>query len=339
MIRQLANGAARVASKVSSKGIAPVAMRSFSDFQKKERGDEARYFAQEEARRLAEMKAKVEAIMASENDDEKEHLTSLLTAKKEEETGFIAEYGLNDWKVALPVGIVLAIPTLSNEWLILDAETQLLAVFMLFCGTAYNQGGAMLAATLDEYRANVFSTLKKVDESMLVDIKASIAANEKVLDMEKDIASVHALIDDMAKAKAEALNHAEEHKYRDAIARKLDNLVAIEEAAVSSLRNRMLNVVKADVVNKFSTDKAVKDAALNHAMAVLSAGKSGKIGKDVVGDVYAGALKNYRETYQKQAPGSDPILQQLEKDVAAACAAPVVEAQGGNVYETHPVTA
>merc|ERR1719199_1188596 len=124
MIRQLANGVAKVASRASSKGVAPVAMRSFSDFQKKERGDEARYFAQEEARRLAEMKAKVEAIMASENNDEKEHLTNLLTAKKEEETGFMAEYGLNDWKVALPVGIVLAIPTLSNEWLILDAETQ-----------------------------------------------------------------------------------------------------------------------------------------------------------------------------------------------------------------------
>jgi len=49
-----------------------------SDFNKKERGDEARYFAQEEARRLAEMKAKVEAIMASENHEDKEHLAELL---------------------------------------------------------------------------------------------------------------------------------------------------------------------------------------------------------------------------------------------------------------------
>ena len=79
MIRQLANGVARVASRASFKGVAPVAMRSFSDLQKKERGDEARYFAQEEARRLAEMKAKVEAIMASENADDKEHLTNLLS--------------------------------------------------------------------------------------------------------------------------------------------------------------------------------------------------------------------------------------------------------------------
>ncbi len=259
--------------------------------------------------------------------------------KKEEKSGFIAKYGLNDWKVAIPVGMVLAIPTLANEWLILDAETQLVAVFFLFCSTLYNQGGKVAAATLDEYRANVFSTLKKVDESMLVDIKASIAANQKVLDMEKDIASVHALIDDMAKAKAESLNYAEEHKYRDAVVRKLDSLVAIEEAAVSSLRNRMMNAVKSDVVSKFSSDKATKEAALTHAMAVLAAGKSGKIGKDIVGEVYASSLKSYRETYQKQAPGSDPILNQLEKDIAAACASPVVDATGGNVYVTHPVTA
>jgi len=78
MIRQLANGVARVASRASSRVVAPVAIRSMSDFNKKERGDEARYFAQEEARRLAEMKAKVEAIMASENHEDKEHLTELL---------------------------------------------------------------------------------------------------------------------------------------------------------------------------------------------------------------------------------------------------------------------
>jgi hypothetical protein len=233
--------------------------------------------------------------------------------------------------------MVAAIPALGNEWLILDAETQLVAVFILFCSTVYMQLGGAVASNLDEYRNNVFTTLKKVDESMLVDIKASIAANENVLDMEKDISSVHKLIDDMCVVKAETLNYAEEHKYRDAIVRKLDSLVAIEEAAVVAIRNRMLTAVKAEVVNKFATDAKAKQAALDHAMAVLSGGKSGTIGKDIVGDVYAASLKSYRESYSKQAPGSDAILKQLEKDVAAAVAAPVVDVTGGNVYVTHPV--
>jgi hypothetical protein len=251
----------------------------------------------------------------------------------------LAEYGLNDWKFALPVGMVLAIPTLGNEWLVLGAETQLVAVFILFCSTAYTQVGGMVAKELDDYAETVRSTLRKVDESMLVDIKHSIAQNEKVLDMENDIASVHSLIDDLSVVKAEALNYEAEHQYRDDVIRKLENLVAIEGAAVNSLRNRMLDSVRADVVSKFSTDAKLKSAALDSAMAVLAGGKSGKIGKDIVGDAYALSLKKYRADYAKQAPGSDEILNQLEKDVAAACAAPVVSATGGNVYETHSVTA
>jgi len=325
-----------VASKSAARTARPT-FRAFSDFQKKERSEEARYFAEQEKEKIAAMKAKMEAILASDNQQSKEELIGILGAKQEAPKDFIHQYGLNDWKIALPVGMVAAIPALGNEWLILDAETQLVAVFILFCSTVYMQLGGAVASNLDDYRNNVFTTLKKVDESMLVDIKASIAANENVLDMEKDISSVHKLIDDMCVVKAETLNYAEEHKYRDAIVRKLDSLVAIEEAAVVAIRNRMLTAVKAEVVNKFATDAKAKQAALDHAMAVLSGGKSGTIGKDIVGDVYAASLKSYRESYSKQAPGSDAILKQLEKDVAAAVAAPVVDVTGGNVYVTHPV--
>jgi len=246
----------------------------------------------------------------------------------------IAKLGLDDWKMALPAGLFVAIPTLGNEVLVLDAETQLVACFVLFCSTMYTQLGGMVAKSLDEYRDNVYTTLKKVDESMLVDINASIAANEKVLNMEADVKSMHDLMDDMAVTQADALNYAEEHKYRDAVVKKLDSLVAIEEAAVSAMRVRMLTSVQGKVVNKFSTDAKAKDAALANALSVLS---SGKIGKDVVGEIYGAALQEYRTEYSKTPKGGDAILAQLEKDIASACSAPAIDATGGNVYETHPI--
>ncbi len=248
----------------------------------------------------------------------------------------ITKLGLDDWKMALPASMFVAIPTLANEVLVLDAETQLVACFVLFCSTMYTQLGGMVAKSLDEYRDNVYTTLKKVDESMLVDINASIAANEKVLNMEADVKSMHTLMDDMAVAQADALNYAEEHKYRDAIVKKLDSLVAIEDAAVSAMRVRMLNSVKNKVVNKFASDAKAKDAALANAMSVLS---SGKIGKDIVGEIYGASLQEYRAEYAKLPKGGDDILAQLEKDIAAACSAPTVDVTGGNVYETHPITA
>jgi hypothetical protein len=251
----------------------------------------------------------------------------------------ISKLGLDDWKFALPVGLFIGIPTFANEVLVLSAESQLVACFILFCSTMYTQTGGMIAKSLDEYRDNVYTQMKKVDDAMLVDIQSSIAANQKVLGMESDIASVHNLMDDLAQAQAQALNMAEEHKYRDAVVKKLDGLVALEEAAVASMRARMLNKVKSDVIKTFNEDAKAKDKALEAAMAVLAKGPTSKLGKDVVGEVYLSSLQSYKAAYSKQPAGSDEILVQLEKDIAAATAAPVVDFKGGNVYETHPLVA
>lgn len=259
-------------------------------------------------------------------------MTTTEVEKKPETT--LSKLGLDDWKFALPVGMFIGIPTLANEVLVLDAETQLVACFCLFSATMYTQVGPMMASGLDDYRNNVAETLKKVDESMLVDIKASLEANEKTLDMESDIKSLHTLVDDMAVAKADALNYEEEHKYRASVVQKLESLVAIEEQAVNAMKMRMMSDVKANVIESFSKP-ATKAKALDAAVAVLTAGKNAKMGSDVVGEAYGAALKTYREAYSKQTPGSDAILNQLEKDIAAAVTAPTVSAEGGNVYEKY----
>ena len=263
---------------------------------------------------------------------------ALTTAAKPEDKGIIGKLGLDDWKFALPVGLFIGIPTMANEVLVLSAESQLVACFILFCSTMYTQTGGMIAKSLDEYRDNVYTQLKKVDDAMLIDIQASISANQKVLGMESDIKSVHTLMDDMAVAQAQALNAAEEHKYRDAVVKKLDSLVALEEAAVASLRSRMLKKVKSDVIKTFADDAKTKEKALEAAMAVLKSGTGAKLGKDVVGEVYLTSLQSYKAAYAKQPAGSDEIIVQLEKDIAAASSAPDFgDLKGGNVYETHPL--
>ena len=184
----------------------------------------------------------------------------------------------------------------------MNAETHVVIAFLIFIYTMYSQTGSMVAKALDEQRDTVYTQLKAVDESLLMDLHASIKANEKVLELESDVASIFKLTDDLHVAQADALNHAEEHKYRDAIAKKLDSLVSMEEAATSAIRNRMLTTVKSDVVSMFAKDKGAKDKALEQALAVLTAGPNAKRGKDVVGDAFGSAIKNYREKYSKM-PG------------------------------------
>jgi hypothetical protein len=254
-----------------------------------------------------------------------------------EEKGFLAKYGLDDWKFALPIGILVGMPVVSNEVYVMNAETHIVVAFLIFIYTMYSQTGAMIAKSLDEQRDAIFNQLKAVDESLLTDLKASIQANEKVLELETDVASIFKLTDDLHVAQADALNHAEQHKYREAIVKKLDSLVSMEEAATAAIRNRMLTTVKADVVSVFAKDAGAKEKALAQAIAVLTAGQGAKIGKDVVGEAFGSAIKNYREKYAKLPAGADEILVNLEKEMQAVAAAPAVEVKGGNVYEAFPI--
>lgn len=264
-------------------------------------------------------------------------MNTLQQKKEEVDQGVVAKLGLNDWKFALPAAMLVGIPAVANEVIVLSEELQLTACFILFCSTMYTQLGGMLASSLDEYSQDVEKKFKAVDESMLTSLKSAEKANTELLGLEGDVKTVFELKDSLAAIKADTLNHAEAHHFRDEIVRKLDSLTALEDSAVSALRERMITKVKADVVKKFATDTASKEAALNAAVAVLAAGDKGKMGKDVVGDVYKTAISAYREDYKKQPEGSDPIIKKLEADIKAVIQPPAFSSQGGNVYETHAI--
>lgn len=298
--------------------------------------------------------------------------------KPVEEKGIVGKLGLDDWKVALPLGILAGVPLLHNEvrnckiqyfrsrqyylsWLIqifaqnliffppwyisvtspqiivLSAETQLLGVFILFCSTTYTQLGPSVAKSLDDYSNDVRQKLAKVDEAILSDVHETISATKDLLTLEEDVKSIHAVVDDLSVAQADVLNYAEEHKYRDAIARKLDSLVAIEEAATVAIRTRTVATVKADVIKAFTDDKKTKEAALDQAVAILLAGANAPIGKDIVGDVFKSSLKSFGSAYSKLSPEKDEILVQLQKDIDAVISPPQIDTTGSNVYISHPV--
>lgn len=309
------------------------AQRSMVTLAEKEKGEEARYFASKDAAATNEMKAAMEKILEQDDDSEQKQELIEVLAKKDTTSAV----GLSDWKFALPFGLILAIPAIGHETIVLNEETQLVACFVLFCSTMYTQVGGMAASALDETREEYKKQMETVDDNMLVGLKTSIADNEKLLDLEKDVTAMHTLIDDMTAAQVDVLNYSEAHNLRASIVTKLDSLVAIETAATGAIRTRMLTAVKDEVLTTFESDKKIKDAALDQAIKVLAGGEGTKMGKDVVGGVFASALSNYKTAYGKVKAGEDPILVQLEKDIAAAIAPPTITATGGNVYETHPI--
>lgn len=220
----------------------------------------------------------------------------------------------------------------------MNEETYVLIAFMLFFATGVNQLGPIVTKEFDAVTNKIREDLKAVDESLKEKIVVDITLTEELVGMDKVFGEIHELVDDLSTLQAQSLTAAAEHNYREIVAKKLDSLVALENAAVSSIKQRALADVKADVLNTFKTDKKIKEAALNQALAVLSAGSNAKYGKDIVGEAFSTSFKSYREKYSKAAPGSDKIIDQLEKDIALVLDAPVVDGKGGNVYVTHPVS-
>jgi hypothetical protein len=80
MMRGIVSKAARAAMRPSTAGkfSSKPAIRLMSSLDKKEKGDERAYFAREEAARLSEMQAKLQAIMESDKLEDKEKVQELL---------------------------------------------------------------------------------------------------------------------------------------------------------------------------------------------------------------------------------------------------------------------
>lgn len=135
--------------------------------------------------------------------------------------------------------------------------------------------------------------------------------------MVESVKDMHQLTDDVANVKVQVLNNSIAYEYRDAMAKKLDSLAALEESTTLAIRTRMVNKVKADVISTFSKDAKAKENALNQAIAVLSAGTNAKFGKDIVGEQFKSSIKDYRDAYSKLPEGSDEILKNLQKEMAA----------------------
>ena len=192
---------------------------------------------------------------------------------------------------------------------------------------------------IDDGVYEVLKSMQAADDLVVEDMQSGITENEVLIGWEGDVNEVLAVSDELTIAQVDVFNSIEGHAFRNVVASKLDALVTLEMAAQQSIRMRMVTSVKSEVKNLFLTNKTAKENAMNQAIAILTAGPSAKMGKDVVGEAYGAAVKTYQENYAKRTEGDDEIFLALDKDMRAVMQPPVFEATGGNVFETNPIRA
>ena len=201
----------------------------------------------------------------------------------------------------------------------------------------YSFLSSRMGTAFDEGIHTILKDVQKHDLNIIEGFNDNIEGNEMLIKWEEDTSDALAVSDELTVAQVAVFNSIEGHAFRDTVASKLDALVTLEMAAQQSIRMRMVNSVKSEVKNHFLTSKTAKENAMNHAIAVLTAGPSATMGKDVVGEAYNAAVKAYQEDYAKRGAADDEIFVTLDKDMRALMVPPVFTATGGNVYETNPI--
>jgi len=212
------------------------------------------------------------------------------SAKREEEAaattlpaeskGGIFGSGVSEW-FALPVGIVAAIPLVQFDLYVINEETQLLAVFIAFCVTFYTQGGDAVYKALDAKAVNLLKEHNEAEDKVIQSLEQKLV----FLNANQNMVNDFNAINDIRAETYEKLNAAgaikPQHDFKAQVERML-NMIAAEEASVTEkTKMALMSEATASVTAKFTSDKALKKAALDAAIAKIKGGK-GKTGADPV---------------------------------------------------------
>jgi 6-pyruvoyl-tetrahydropterin synthase len=191
----------------------------------------------------------------------------------EESKGGLFGTGLSEW-FALPIGVAAAVPLIKLEWYVVNEETQLLAVFLAFCVTFYTQGGDAVYKALDQKAVDLLKEHNEVEDKVIKALELKLEALKANHNMVNDFEAINQI----RRETYEKLNKAgaiKPHHDFKAQVEKMLNMIANEEANVTEkTKMALMTEATATVTEKFTSDKALKKAALDAAIAKLKGGKS-----------------------------------------------------------------
>ncbi|CAE7884669.1 unnamed protein product [Symbiodinium microadriaticum] len=341
--RSMVSIAPRVANGLKNKSnvMGTVLSRSLVDLSTKEQGEELTYIRRLENQKKQELREKMEAILAREqNDKDKQALISMIESNEKKvdprDVGILQYLGFDDWRWAMPMSMMFAFPMIAHEVILIDYKFYLVGVFCLMWHTYDYVVMPIWSEKTDWITEYLRDFWIDIDNQAVAEIEAGIKANEGFADAQSVFADIFKGVDEVAVAQAHALNLTHRNDLHRSIQKKLDALASLNEATNAAIRTDMLSTVKTDAMNAIK-DTKVKDAALAQAIATLAAGPKGTRGADVVGKVYAKAIADYRAGLAAKDHKVHDISKKLEAEIAEICKPPEVIAQAGNVYDTHPV--
>mmetsp|Transcript_21045 Transcript_21045/g.41280 ORF Transcript_21045/g.41280 Transcript_21045/m.41280 type:complete len:303 (+) Transcript_21045:56-964(+) len=248
----------------------------------------------------------------------------------------VEKYKLDDPTRFVPLtigGFTLA--TLSGLYHI-DGESQILALWVIFCGTIYSRGGPLIAEMLDEMKNSIKTETAKLESAEIDAVKTALEAHKSQLSIYDDIKGLFDTQQEVVKHIVSSAENRLKREIRNDMIKKLDNLVLAEEKLSEELRNTLVNGATAAVKGAYtgSDAKKLKTTAIDAAIAALSSPATAK--KDAtVSELYLKHFKDFQANLKAKA-GSDIEFTEAERAELQEVADSIIRRDGLDITYTAP---
>lgn len=223
-----------------------------------------------------------------------------------QEKGGLFNTGLSEW-FALPIGITAAIPVIKFEWYVINEETQLLAVFVAFCIAVYTQAGDAIYSSLDAKAQDLLKEHTEVEEKVIEALEMKLDSLKANQTMVQDFEGINALRTDAYVNLNAAGAIKPKHDFKAQVEKVLGMIQAEEASVAEKAKVALMAEATASVTDLFGSDKALKKAALDSAIANIKGAE--KTGADPVRAAFVKFFKDKAAAAAKSDDGSEEKAQ------------------------------
>jgi hypothetical protein len=232
--------------------------------------------------------------------------------EQEQEEGLLSK--LSNPVYALPLGGLVAMTGVATDFYVLNEETQLLGLWVLFCGTIYHNFGDAIGAAFDDMADSVAKEQNAQEEAIVESMVVTKAAHERQTAIYEDIKAIFEaqkeLMDTIVSGKSNQL----QHDFRAQIQSKLNNIVSEEAGLTADVQSGLVAAATERVTAQISSD-AAKKVALEQAIAAI-ANPDASTGKDQVSDLYASVFADFAKSLAAAKEKEQTLSAQVQAAVA-----------------------
>jgi len=210
--------------------------------------------------------------------------------------GFLNQFGLDDWKISLPIIAAISIPAISNGFYVLNEETQLVCCFFLFGTSVYKFGGDAIASYFDARANAILGEHNLVEDANIALAKETLSTHASLLNIHEDIAAVAEAHKEAVALMCQVQAAKLRHKTRETFVKNLESIREIESSYNLELQKSMVSSATKNVravVEK--GDKALKAAAFKHALDIIAQTDVDESKEDDIAALFAKELRTYAE--------------------------------------------